>query len=139
MMTLDTFLADHTRRGACQCGRCLTEPYDEVTTALAMHTADVEFFKVTLKGEPSRDEFLRLVREECPSLLDGAEHSYIEIGGMVGDQGEALVLMGAGAVLGAWTLRTPRSVFGKLGLTADMLMNLAGQGLVTIQHKKEAL
>lgn len=64
--------------------------------------------------------------------LDGAEHSYIELGGLIGDQGYALVLMALGSVLGLWKLNTPRSVLGD-SLPQEHVERLAGTGLITIK------
>ena len=73
-----------------------------------------------------------LVRAEFPRWLDGKEHSYMEIGGDIGDQGRALMAMGLGAILGLWNLLTP----AMLGLDREMQLQMAGMGLLSIQARQ---
>ena len=61
--------------------------------------------------------------------FDGQEHSYIEVGGWIGDQGQALTLMGLGAVLGLWKVMTPKML---PGLPDDLMQMMAGRGMVSI-------
>lgn len=98
--------------------------------------ADVVFFAVKELADATAAGLREVVTAhrsngDVPDLFDGREHSYIEIGAWLDDQGLALVLMGLGARLGLWTLLTPRNM-----LTADaseaQKLELAGQGLVTI-------
>lgn len=67
---------------------------------------------------------------EC-NPLDGKEHSYIELGAWVGDQGMALRLMGLGKALGLWNLHTPQTLFGS-GLDPITRQQMAEGGFVTI-------
>lgn len=102
------------------------------------HTANVEFFEVSLKNEPDKDVLKRLINEwkgefNDVDLFDGEEHGYMEIGGWIGDQGAALVLMGTGELLGLWTLLTPTS----LGMPKEMRQMLAGHRMVTIKRFKK--
>ena len=80
----------------------------------AQHGAvDVCFFYVTVVEKPSADELRSLIaaaprgvfRDATP--LDGDEYEYLGLGGWIGDQGQALMLMGMGALLGLWVLKTP--------------------------------
>jgi hypothetical protein len=114
MTKLTDFILRHTKRGECQCGK---------------HTADLVFFKVAMINNPDAQTLVSLIPTE---LLDGKEHSYIEIGGILGDQGIALQLMGLGTLLGIWELVTPR----KLGFSEDIVMKLAGIGYVTVKTFK---
>lgn len=110
------------------------------TEQIAHGGTDMAFFRMKAVGEP-RAEVLRnwiiahqgVFGEVNP--LDGKEHSYLELGGWVGDQGLALMLMGLGTHLGLWKLNTPKSVLGDL-VTDEQAMKLAGGGLVTIQTEK---
>lgn len=101
------------------------------TTHMAYHTADrwqqshigaqeepidVFFFKVLVKGQPDVLLFKQLIdvnKEKgqfCNvDLLDGRPHSYIEIGGWVGDQTTALHLMGLGAAMHLWTISSEKN------------------------------
>ena len=86
-------------------------------------------------GVRSTEDLKKLIEQHesdypC-NLFDGNEHSYLEIGGFVDDQGYGLTLMGLGSLLGLWTLLTPRSVLGSL-CTDEMAMELAGRGMITI-------
>lgn len=95
------------------------------------HTADVIFFKVE-GSKLERDKFVELVKAEFPHWLDGKEHSYLQTGADIGDQGLALAAMGAGSLLGLWKLLTPRSVLGK-DCPDDICMQMAGMGMITIK------
>lgn len=98
--------------------------------------ADVIFFKVGVTGTPDPEELKRLLKEhkgefcDCDPL-DGKEHSYIELGGFIGDQGVALCLMGVGSLLGIWKLLTPRTVLSA-DMDDEMARSLAGQGFLSV-------
>lgn len=98
--------------------------------------ADVGFFYVGATPEANKEHLQEMLkwclRSQGLNLLDGKEHSFIEIGGHIGDQGLALRLMGLGACLGLWTLLTPMSVIGVDNRSNDGI-RLIGQGMVTIQ------
>ena len=136
-MTLADYVTTHTIRGACTCGRCADAPANPGDLQPTGHTADLMFFSVARTHDPDPATFKALVAEELPVALNGCEHGYMELGGLMGDQGLALLCMGLGALLGTWELLTPRSVLGKLGLSEGAMMDLAGRGMVTIVHRKE--
>jgi hypothetical protein len=69
--------------------------------------------------------------------LDGKEHNYLELGGWVGDQEAALLLIGLGAALGIWKLLTPYTVLGALCPPA-MAKQMAGMGMVCMQVVADA-
>jgi hypothetical protein len=133
-MTITDYIVAHVDRGECKCGKCIdvADKADPVG-----HTADLVFFKVAAKGEPSADEFRRLTEQhkgefaDC-NPFDGNEHGYMELGGWIGDQGLALMYMGLGAVLGVFELLTPRLL---PGLPESLVMQMAGSGLVTVKTK----
>lgn len=132
MTELYEFVADHAARGACRCGVCIDRVDDPENKQPEGHTADLIFFKVGYNihvDPPDKEEFVALVKEHFPHWLDGEEHSFIEIGADIGDQGAAMMTMGLGKLLGVWELLTPRS----LGLPEDLAMTMAQQGLVTIK------
>lgn len=136
MTPLHAFILKHTQRGACACGRCADAVQDPKAHQPNGHTADMIFFKVAAKDNPDAAELKTLVAahegEYGPvDLFDGKDHSYLEVGGFVGDQGLALQLMGLGTVLGLWRLLTPRTVFH---IEDDKLaMQMAGAGYVSVQ------
>lgn len=136
MDKLREYVNKNTERGACKCGKCFDGQPNPENDQPKGHTADLVFFQVAALPEASKDEFLALVKESkagefCDvNLLDGKEHGYFELGGWIGDQGTALMLMGLGAVLGAWKLMTPKMLPG----LPDALVNqMAGSGMITIQ------
>lgn len=97
---------------------------------------DMIFFKLDIINEPDSEILRSLIIEQkgcfCEvDLFDGKEHSYIELGSWIGDQGQALNLMGLGSALGLWKLLTPRSLMPFL--EEDLIQQMAGQGMVTIQ------
>lgn len=96
---------------------------------------DVHFFAVKVapeKVDMERLKYLILNHKgvHCDlSPLDGKEHGYIEIGAWLDSQGMALRLMGMGASLGLWKLRTPKGMGCPPGLADQM----AGLGMITVQ------
>jgi len=135
-MSLSEYVTEHTIRGACRCGKCIDAPLnpDELQPDSG-HTADLTFFKVAKKGNPEKDEFEKLVKSEFPHWLDGEEHSYLETGADIGDQGLALMAMGLGSILGVWDLLTPETLMPFLD--DDMKKQMAGTGYITIKSKKQ--
>lgn len=134
-MKLGEYVDAHTDRGECKCGRCRdvgTKP-DPIG-----HTADMVFFLVAKKDEPSAAEFEALTKahpgdwQECDPL-DGKEHSYLELGAWLGDQGVALRYMALGSLLGVFDLLTPRTMLP--ALDEDLVMEMAGAGYITVQRK----
>jgi len=130
---LSAFIRRNFVRGECQCGQCAAPAPDARPPAAPIHSADLVFFQISaVQSEISkplvRETFLELV---SPSWMDGNEHGYIEIGGDVGDQGLALTVMGAGAILGVWHLLTPLSILGS-AISRDTGLRMAGSGMVTV-------
>ncbi len=143
MQELIEYIKKHVERGACTCGRCMDAPAKPETKQPVGHTADLIFFKVKAVNEPNAEEFKRLVMAHALqgsfggglNLFDDHEHSYIEIGGWIGDQGYALMLMGLGALLGAWDLFTPRVLIPELADDDPLMRTMVGQGFIIIQSK----
>jgi hypothetical protein len=104
-MLADYVLA-HSIRGACTCGKCLDAPDDPKEKQPHRHTVDLTFFKVAANGG-DKEEFLSLVKQEYPHWLDGTEHSYLQVGADMGDQGIALMTIGLGDLLGVWRALSP--------------------------------
>lgn len=133
-MTLTDYVQAFAIRGACTCGRCSDSARGPEKHQPNGHTADVYFFQVAAASGADADTLRRLVDEhkgescEC-NPLDRCEHSYIELGGWIGDQGLALMLMGLGAVLGLWRMLTPKML---PGLDKDLMDMMAGRGMVSI-------
>jgi hypothetical protein len=127
------FVTTHTQRGECQCGKCIDKGNAPDPTG---HVADLCFFKVAAVNNPDAQELFNLVIfGPLAGILDGQEHGYMEIGGMIGSQDLALQLMGLGTILGLWNLYTPKSMLGDF-ITDDQAMDMAGNGLVSIQVRR---
>lgn len=90
---------------------------------------DLHFVTIAVnKGEAERR------RAELIGILDSWPDperlanglSYIEVGGVIGDQGAAFELFALGKVLGIWDIITPE----KLGATGDQARQMAGMGYI---------
>jgi hypothetical protein len=132
-MTIHDYVVAHTARGECRCGKCVdrgNRPDPEG------HTADLFFFPVAAVAAPDADRFRTLTREHPGDYVsfdpfDGKEHSFIELGGWIGDQGLALQYMGLGVLLGVFALLTPKTMMPFLDEETQRTM--AGAGMVSIQ------
>lgn len=139
MNELREFVTNHAERGTCRCGKCIDHPGEDQPPD--GHTVDMVFFEVCAKNEPDASRLRELIaankQGEFGALdpWDGKEHSYIEVGGWIGDQGLALMLMGLGAVLGLWPLMTPKML---PGLPDDLVQQMAVAGMVTIMPQPVA-
>lgn len=127
---LNEFVMKHCERGACTCGKCIDAPKNPEENQPSGHTEDLVFFKVKILGEPDKNQFLNLIKNEHPQWLDGEEHSYLEMGGDVGDQGLALMTMGLGKLIGAWELSTPNMISS---ISDELRKQMAGAGMITIK------
>ena len=134
-MDLVEYVIKHTKRGPCRCGKCLDAVKNSERKQPKGHTADLTFFKVRKTNNPDAGEFRKLVEQEFPHWLDGKEHSYLETGGDIGDQGLALMAMGLGELLGMWELMTPNNMVPFLD--KEIRMKIAGTGYITIKAKLE--
>jgi hypothetical protein len=138
MKELIEYVTNQTERGACQCGRCIDAPENPEDKQPEGHTADMIFFEVSAKPTASAEKLKELVQgnvqgSHCDvDLFDGKEHSYLEIGGWIGDQGLAMMLMGLGSLLGLWKLLTPKTMLPK-GIPDTLVQEMAGRGLIVIQ------
>jgi hypothetical protein len=131
MNELIAYISLHTARGECQCGKCCDKGPDREAPK---HSADVHFFWVSAKNDPTKEELLALLKEHYPNydrLQKGP--SYIEIGAGLGDQGLALLLMGLGELVGLWKVMTPKC----LGATKEQAEQLAGMGHIMISGIRE--
>lgn len=140
MSKLVEYVLLHSVRGECRCGRCIdvgNKPDPE-----GEHLADVQFFKIGQLNDPKVEELKQLIAEHEPcfgdkiDLFDGNEHGFIEIGGWIGSQQTALLLMGLGASMGMFDLMTPNSMMPDL--PDDLKNQMAQSGLITIKAKKAA-
>lgn len=139
-MTIQEYVMEHTERGECKCGRCIDVGNKADPNG---HTADMIFFKVALRPDKdghdaNAEEFMRLAKAHvgdfcAVNLEDEHEHSYLELGGWIGDQGIALQFMALGSLLGVFDLLTPRTMLP--GIDLQVVMTIAGAGLVTIKRK----
>jgi len=97
---------------------------------------NMEFFVVQVIGNPNKEEFIKLMNQHkgdhCAcDFNDKEEHSYIEIGGWIGDQGIALWFMALGSHLGVFNLMTPSGILPELG--KELHAQMAGAGYITVK------
>lgn len=127
------YVLDHTLRGECRCGKCVDRGTSPDPSG---HTADLIFFPVALKGNPTAKQFRDLTlnaRYADVKVFDGTDHSFIQLGGWLGDQGLALRYMGLGTLLGVFELLTPLTVLpGEPKLDHGLVLKMAGQGYVSV-------
>lgn len=99
------------------------------------NAVDLSLVKVDVRPDVDRDLFLSLIKDHkghhCEvDPFDGKEHSYIELGGWLGDQGAALCFMAIATKLGLVKLLTPEIVAPQL--PQELRSMLAGSGFITI-------
>jgi hypothetical protein len=125
MEPLLDYIEDHTERGACRCFACTGKVY--ATLAPPLHSVDVYFFWVRVRGNPDADTLRELLRLHYPHpvRLEGGP-TYIEMGTALGLQELALRLIALGKLVGLWDVITP-AAFGYEGAPAQ---ELARSGLV---------
>lgn len=95
-----------------------------------LERVDVHFELVGVdkeRAEARRDDLLRVLREWPDDRLS-AGPSYIEAGGVVGDQGVALRLYALGQVLDLWEVVTPE----RMGMSGEAADRAAGAGYVMV-------
>lgn len=84
------------------------------------------------KAEMYREEVVAILKGyPQPERLAGGP-SYIEVGGVIGDQGAAFQLFALGEVLGLWRVITPKT----LGMDDATARQLAGSGMIMISGFK---
>jgi hypothetical protein len=138
---LALYVSEFAERGACTCGKCFDGPENpEAHQPTGPHTSDLFFFKVQATEGADAETLKALVKEHRGEFcevdpFDGRGHDYMELGGWIGDQGLALMMMGLGEVLGLWKVSSPNT-FGDL-IPDDMKGQLAGMGMVTITAEAE--
>lgn len=141
MQELQEYVEKYAVRGECCCGKCIDAVEKPEDKQPAGHTADMVFFKVAAAEGADAVKLKELVTasvggSHCDvDLFDGNEHGYMELGGWMGDQGAALMLMGLGTVLGLWELMTPVTIL-KLAASDPLAQKMAGAGYVTVKAKQ---
>src|SRR5882724_4591501 len=104
---------------------------DEIEAAADLQFVDLHFIEIAVNKQLA-DQGRALFIDWCDSyprpdrLAEGP--SYIELGGVLGDQGFALMVMAVGKILGLWSILIPK-MFGIEGAEADQM---AGVGHVMI-------
>lgn len=94
-----------------------------------LEKVDVHFVTVAVdKGaaEIEKENFISVLNAyPYPDRL-AAGPSYIEVGGVIGDQGAAFEMFALGKVLGLWSIITPET----MGLYGEAANQLAGSGFI---------
>jgi len=140
MQALVDYIVDHSIRGACNCGQCVppAKTVIPIPPIPAAHSANLVFFPVALNQDspPSMEALVKLIQNNYHGIndslnpLDGAFHSFFEIGSWIGDQALALRLIGMGTLLNIWTLLTPYSEFPDID--DEEALRLATNGFIII-------
>ena len=140
-MNLTDFVMANARHGACTCGKCIDSTHNprstaspEVSLRTNAHVVNLTFFEVSKNPTTDKDVFLKMVKAEHPEWLDGRDHSYLEIGSTMGDQGLALMTIGLGHLLGVWKALSPDTVLPFLN--KEKKLELAGAGMVSLMVPK---
>jgi hypothetical protein len=127
-------LVGQAKRGEELTGGGVLEIYDMPHVDEAppgLELVDVEFLAVGVdraKAEARRAELLAVLAGYPEPERLAAGPAYIEVGGVVGDQGAAFQLFALGKVLGLWDVITPAT----FGMTGTEARRMAGLGLVMI-------
>lgn len=102
-----------------------------------LELVDLVFIKVGVQKDVAaryRDELIEILKTYPePERLAGGP-SYIEMGGVLGDQGAAFQLFALGKVLGLWEIVTP----GAFGFKDEAALEMAGKGFIMIAGYKAA-
>jgi hypothetical protein len=104
-------------------------PKDNDAAFDGLEKVDLHFVTIAVNKEAaeSRRGDLILLLNDWPNperLANGP--SYIEVGGVIGDQGAAFELFALGKVLGLWDIITPE----KLGASGEQARQMAGAGYI---------
>lgn len=102
---------------------------DEASPELEI--VDMWFVNVGVRKELAqqhRDELVLILQPWQADLEKGL--SYIHIGGLLGSQDMALLLMAIGKVLGFWSIITPEFLASAVGVSQTELNELAGRGFI---------
>lgn len=126
MKKLYEYVNNYATRGECQCGKCIDKGNKSDPIG---HTINTTFFKVGKSGNSNKLDFKDLLPNELKEFK--GEKGYMEIGGILGDQGFALLTMGLGHLLGVWELMSPDTIMPFLN--DSMKQQMAGNGMVTIK------
>lgn len=133
MTALFDYILNHTDRNACRCGNCIISGENK---PMVGHTVNMYFFDVCAKNDPNKDEFVKLIDEHQGefglNLFEG-EHSYLQVGGWLGDQGVGMQLMALGKLLGVWDIMHPGMMLDLNDPRSKVLAEqMAGIGMVSI-------
>jgi hypothetical protein len=79
-------------------------------------------------AESHKDDLIAILNQWPQPERLASGPSYIEVGGVIGDQGAAFQLFALGQVLGLWKVITPAS----MGMTGEDARRAAGRGFVMI-------
>lgn len=104
-------------------------PHESDPAFDGLEKVDLHFVTVVVNkttAEAERANLIALLNDwPDPDRLAGGP-SYIEVGGVIGDQGAAFELFALGKVLGIWDIITPESV----GFTGEQARQMAGSGYI---------
>ena len=106
-------------------------PHEGEVDGDALTKVDVEFMIIGVRqatAELHKAELIDILNHyPDPGRLAGGP-SYIEVGGVIGDQGAAFCLFALGKALDLWDIITP----SKLGMEGEQAREAAGRGFIMI-------
>ena len=115
--------------GSLQVTKVYAMPPESEAEGNHLEKVDCHFIVVGVdkaKADSYKDEFISILRTYPePERLAGGP-SYIEVGGIIGDQGASFQFFALGQVLGLWKVITPKL----LGITGEEADRMAGMGFV---------
>jgi hypothetical protein len=135
MSNLVEYVLEHTLRSACRCGKCI-DPGDP-NVFLLPHTVNMYFFDVCAVNNPNVEEFRSLIEKHIGEFSEvdpfSGEHSYLEIGGWIGDQSVGIQFMALGKLLGLWQIMQPGMLLNVNDPEQKVLADqMAGMGMISI-------
>jgi hypothetical protein len=97
-------------------------------TPEGIYLVDVHFIVIGVNLEKAEENKADIIAW-LQANLEPREYSYIELGGVIEDQGMAFALMAMGEALKLWKVLTPEV----MGMPAEMCDQMAGMGYITVQ------
>lgn len=126
-------IVETEEKGGLEVKHVYAMPHEDEADRL--EKVDMHFIVVDKeKAEARRAELLDILRDYPEPDRLAAGPSYLEIGGVIGDQGAAFMLFALGKVLGLWDVISPAS----LGIDGALAQQMAGTGYIMITGYQQA-
>ena len=136
MEELIKYITNHTRRGACTCGKCYDAGENPKECQPDGHACNLTFFKVALQGDPDPKLLEAMLKDNLPYLLDGNDHSYVELGADIGSQLMALRLIALVDLCKLGSATSPDTMMPFL--PEELKMQMAQNGMVSLKYNLQS-